>query len=76
MSLYGISWTCLAVVAVNTLARISLVCVLSEIVTALGNVKVLGGNNLVQSERGPRKLLACVAVAVTSLALPTINPDN
>ena len=76
VSVYWISWTCLAVVAVNTLARIALVCVFSEIVTAFGDVEVLGGNDLVQSECGPRKLLARVAVTIAPLALLTVQFTN
>jgi hypothetical protein len=49
--------------AVNTLARVTLVCVLAQII-ALCDLERLGGDNLVERVGGARELFAGVAVAV------------
>lgn len=55
---------------------IALVCVLAQVVAALGNVQVLSGDNLVESVGGAGELLAGVAVAieVSLLSLPDVCP--
>lgn len=45
--------------------RVALVCVLSEVVAALGDVQVLGGDDLVEGVGGAGELLAGVAVAMS-----------
>jgi hypothetical protein len=58
--------------------RIALVCVLAQAVAALGDVQILGGDDLVEGVCGAGELLAGVAMAieVSLLSLPDFCPKS
>ena len=48
----------------DALARVTLVCVLAQVITALCELERLGGDNLVERVGGTREVLAGVAMAI------------